>query len=304
MILRLPKRIQAELNTHRSITKSSASARAIPFKRMVERVLEDPCTPISWGRNQKGMQEGEPIHPKEAELCRYTWEGARDEAVRAAQSLHERGIHKQIVNRLIEPFVRTEVVVTATDWGNFFGLRCHPAAEPHFQEAAYAAREAYEKSTPQRLAPGQWHLPFLTEEDNALPLEIKLRASAGRVARVSYLNHEGKRDIDDDMNLFSKLTGTPKHATPLEAVASAMDWPRWYLMECGGRLSYPTVYALREAVVARRRERLCAVEDEEAPRLCELHDEAALGQLTSGNFVGWQQFRKTYEDENIGGLMP
>lgn len=311
-VWKVPRPIQAEINTHRMLTRSSASSRAIPQAKMIKRITENPFIPRVWGINQSGMQASTALEGAEAEAATVEWLRIRDVMIEEAQKFQKRfNLHKQIVNRLTEAWMMTEIIITATDLDNVWGLRCHPAAEPHFEAVARAARTAMDESTPRVLSAGEWHLPFIDfddEVDGTIAPEDLFKVSMARCARVSYLNHDGKRDPASDLALFEKLIGgDPKHAAPSEHVAQALDWPKWYpstveSLATAGPWPMPgTVYDLRERVVAARRER---AEKQRAPTQNHMFDEAALGELQSGNFLGFRQFRKTLENENIGGLMP
>lgn len=226
-VVTYPRCIHSELLTHRTLSRNSASSRAIPVERMIRRVEEDPFVPLYFGRNQRGMRDGGALVGPEAELALAEWLAARDDAVRRAKRLAACGVHKQLANRVVEPWMWITVVVTATDWANFFALRCHPDAEPHFQCIAGMMREAMAASTPQPLEYGQWHLPFVSDEElaeicaggDAVRQRYKL-ISVGRCARVSYETHDGRRDPEEDVKLAERLiAATPRHASPFEHVA-------------------------------------------------------------------------------------
>lgn len=300
-----PRFIHAEFMTHRDRARNAASSRAIPWKRksrqacrvadmppgsvpigidglahydpeaayhywmpncMYARVLTDPVVPVSFGREQKGMQSGDELAGADLDAARAIWLTARDRAVRAANDLAELGVHKSVCNRLTEPFMWITVLYTATEWKNFFRLRCHPAAEKHFQLIAGMIRDAIAASTPRTLAVGDWHLPYLRPEDDALivlaagagdPIELAKRVSAGRCARLSFLTHDGVRDVLEDVRLCEQLINPRTagldddviHASPLEHVAQA----------------------------------------------------AADRRYRSGPFYGWIQFRKDFPNENVEG---
>ena len=55
-IVTFPRIVLAEFNTHRMFSRNSASSRAIPFKRMVKMLEENPFIPIAWQKDHKGMQ--------------------------------------------------------------------------------------------------------------------------------------------------------------------------------------------------------------------------------------------------------
>lgn len=213
--------VLAELNTHRVFSRNSASSRAIPTRTQLLRVLEDPALPVEFGANQRGMQAGEPLAGDELGQAHAAWLRARDAAVDAAQDLLELGVHKQVVNRLLEPFMWHTVIVTATDWEGFWQQRCSPLAQPEITLAATAMRTAFDASTPTPVADRGWHTPYVRPDEADLPVEVRKRISAARCARVSYLTHDGRRDVSADEQLYERLvTADPPHWSPLEHVAT------------------------------------------------------------------------------------
>lgn len=298
-----PRAIHSEIMTHRALTKSSASSRAIPVEKLIQRIIDDPWIPMYIGANQKGMQAGEELSPVARSLATMEWLRARDNAVASARLMIDWGAHKQVVNRLLEPWMHITVIVSGTSWTNFFGLRDHPMAEPHFQHLARAAKEAMASSAPKRLKTGEWHLPLIHDEDReALSVADLVRVSVGRCARVSYLTHDGRRDHAADIELHDRLVvQQPAHAAPAEHVAQALDWPSWYdewpayfVEPLGGGAQ---VSALQDAVIAMRH-------SGQLPQEETLYAEAALAYMRSGNFLGFRQYRKTLPNEHIGGLVP
>ena len=129
--MRYPRMIHSELLTHRMFSRNASSSRAIPIERMIKDVIEDPAMPLFWGAAQKGMSVSTEIENKM--LATRRWLAARDAAVEQARLLHSLGLAKGIVNRVLEPFAHINVIVTATDWANFFALRCHPDAQPEIR---------------------------------------------------------------------------------------------------------------------------------------------------------------------------
>lgn len=220
---RCHRMILAELNTHRTFSRNSASSRAIPFKTQLERVLTDPAIPVSFPAEQSGMQGGEELEDWALAQAKITWLDARDLAVRNAQNLANLGVHKSIVNRLLEPFMWHTVIISSTEWQNFFVQRCSPLAQPEMQHVATAIEIAIAISQPKTLW-GDWHMPYMTDEDLAECHERKLDpryVSAARCARVSYLTHDGVRDLAKDIELYERLVSArPPHASPLEHVAT------------------------------------------------------------------------------------
>ncbi len=214
-----PRFVLAEFNTHRQFSRNSASSRAVPTSKILQRVESDPVVPLEWGRNQKGMSASELLAAEEEELARHAWLEARDCAVAQARKLHELGVHKQIVNRLLEPFLWHTVIVTATEWENFFELRCSPNAQPEIREAALRMREAMRGSAPSIVRSGEWHTPLIQPDELSLDIELRKRVSVARCARVSYLTHEGQREIEKDLELFERLK-RDRHLSPFEHVAT------------------------------------------------------------------------------------
>jgi thymidylate synthase ThyX len=221
-----PRFVHSEFMTHREFSRNSASSRAIPVEKMIERVLKDPAMPVWWGKNQPGMQAREELAGHDLEVVRSIWLHSRDEAVRRAQKLMELGLHKQLANRLIEPWMWITVIASATQMANFFALRCHPDAQPEIAKAAYMMRDAYERSIPRSLSDNEWHLPLVPDRDELLvagyaPETIAL-ISCGRCARVSYLTHDGKRDPVADIDLAARLARSG-HMSPFEHAAQALS---------------------------------------------------------------------------------
>jgi thymidylate synthase ThyX len=280
--LRYPKFIHGEFLTHRVFSRNSSSSRAIPVQRLIQDVIDDPVIPIHWGANQKGMQADKECDER-VEV--YGWGGgtdrtkqnawlqARDNAVKASQAFDKAGYHKQIVNRLIEPWYHINTIVTATEWSNFFALRRHKDAQPEMKALADAIYDAMVNSTPKILEPGEWHTPYFIDDETATVAEALnipkiykakdrnnlvnaiIKVSVARCARVSYLTHDGKQPgIEADLKLYDHLVGSvPLHASPAEHQAT--------------------------------------------PDLIGVYKNEWLNPHLHGNFKGWRQFRKTLSGE-------
>lgn len=234
--VKYPRMVHAEFMTHRVFSRNASSSRAIPIERMIRDVEEDPAMPVAWGTNKPGMQAGDEIPLMSRERAETRWRLAAKQAVHDARALAELDLHKQIVNRLLEPFAHISVVVTATNWDNFFALRCHPDADPTMRAVAEAMRAAIVESTPrdQRGADQIWHLPYTqgsdwdyawalidTPDGGPHPFNTLAMISAARCARVSYLNHDGSDpDIEKDLALAKRLLES-KHMSPFEHQAQA-----------------------------------------------------------------------------------
>ncbi len=259
-----PRFVLAEFNTHRVFSRNSASSRAIPIAKQLRRVLEEPYVPIEFGSNQPGMQAGAALTGEKRDAAEREWLHARDDAVRRvlglvtdpdaisadddlleylgqveeairnrAQSPEWLNVHKQVANRLLEPFMWHTVIVTATEWNNFLNLRCHPDAQPEIRLIAEKMRTAIEASKPDQLGEGEWHLPLVRSEDReqVASIEDLIKVSAGRCARVSYLTHAGERDLNADIELHDRLLESG-HMSPLEhparpLTASELETSEW-----------------------------------------------------------------------------
>lgn len=245
MEVTLPRFVLAEFNTHRQFSRNSASSRAIPVEKRIAAVREYPFVPESFGRNKAGMQATEYVSGTELETAREAWFQAAEDACQYALTLAQLGVHKQLANRLLEPFCWHTIICTATDWANFFAQRCHPDAQPEIRIAAELMRVAMEKSVSRQLNDGQWHLP-LVDSTFGDPFEPEVtdigtagwaKISAARCARVSYLTHDGKRDLNADLILYDRLT-TSGHMSPLEHPARPMTqeelhWFRTQTLDTG-----------------------------------------------------------------------
>ena len=200
-------------------SRNSASSRAVPTNRMVERVLQNPAMPVEWGVNKPGMSASETLTPQLAEEAKAEWLRARDSAVDHVRDLQQLNVHKQVINRIMEPFMWHTVIVTATEWHNFFKLRLAENAQPEIRVAAQHMRAAIDASKPAPIEDGAWHLPLIQEDERSLPIEQLKKISAARCARVSYLTHDGKRDIEKDIELCERLW-SDRHLSPFEHVAT------------------------------------------------------------------------------------
>jgi thymidylate synthase ThyX len=263
-VLEYPRFIHSELMTHRLFSRNASSSRAIPIEKSIQRIKDNPAKPVEWGTAKKGMQAGPAVDDFTASACETLWLQARDNAIEIATTLAGMSIHKQVVNRILEPFSHIGVVLTATEFDNFFSLRCHPDAQPEIRVLADKMRDLYYSNTPTRIGYNQWHLPFIRDDERQSPgnYESKLgspknesvliKASVARCARVSYLTHEKKNPtLDEDVLLHDRLVSS-KHMSPTEHVATPLADPSAW----------------------------------------------------SGNFIGWCQYRKTLKGEHCDNYQP
>lgn len=267
--LTYPRFVHAELMTHRIFSRNSASSRAIPSEKMRRMIQEHPALPVFWGQNQSGMQARSELPQDDTlrrridvgpaivvdvtpyEYVRTRWLEARDAMIRFSDELADLGkvhpdwagigLHKQLCNRLTEPWMPITVLVSATSFANWFHLRDHKDAQPELQIIATEMHYQYLESVPRALQAGEWHMPYIRRPDDIdeanqiidhgdqLPLLLR-KVSVGRCARVSYLTHEGTRDLAKDVELHDKLAATtqsedPGHFSPFEHVAMALGRP-------------------------------------------------------------------------------
>jgi thymidylate synthase ThyX len=237
-LLTYPRFVHAELNTHRVFSRNASSSRAIPIKKMLEAVKTNPAMPVFWGKNQAGMQAKEQlddtifdqfrfIDGKMTPLTRlgaakHDWLVARDLAVAQVEKLEELGLHKQLSNRLLESWMHITVLVTSTDFENFFSLRAHEDAQPELGALAYKMLDLYNASEPQKLDVGEWHIPFGDKMPENAELNTQLKISTARCARTSYLSFDGEMDQDKDFAIHDKLSCSG-HWSPFEHPAQALD---------------------------------------------------------------------------------
>lgn len=232
---RYPRIIHGEVMTHRVFSRNARSSRAVPVAKMLEEIRNTPFVPWHWGKNQKGMQGGaelnEPVEVPDIdcwedviEVRRETaWLEARNRAVEVALGFDEAGYHKQIVNRLTEPFSWIDTLVTSTQWANFLHLRDHKDAEPHFRDLAQMVKEALAGAEMQTLEPGEWHLPWVKpQEERELGCPHKARKiSVARSARISYAPFDGDPSVEKELQRYELLVGSdPLHASPAEHQAT------------------------------------------------------------------------------------
>ncbi len=227
--LRFHRFILAEFNTHRVFSRSAESTRAVPVTTRLEQLKEDPAFPLSWPAEQPGMQGGSELEGndlKDAEQLVYSlYQSVFDKLKKYVESHPDKStrLHKSVLGRYLEPFAFTSVVVTATEWGNFFDLRAHVDAQPEFRHLAYLMRDALENSEPVELDYGSWHIPYLTRNQvSELGQAAALKVSAARCARVSYNNHRNIKELEADFSLFESLASSG-HWSPMEHQATPDD---------------------------------------------------------------------------------
>jgi len=219
----LPKFILAEFNTHRVFSRNFASSRAIPNNKILEYTT---FTPDMWRINQKGMQPTLNTDIKIDKKANKIWEKARRQAKKYSEQLSKIGIAKELCNRLVEPFMYVKGIVTATDFNNFFELRCHADAQREIQLLASQMKTLHKKSKPKER---DFHLPYILDWEikkaNSGKGKITLKdlnnliySSIARCARVSYMPLDNTpNNLNKDLELYKKLIGSkPQHFSPAE----------------------------------------------------------------------------------------
>lgn len=299
-----PRMILAELNTHRMLSRNSASSRAIPFKKMLEQLT---ARPVRFGEANPGMQDKGvdfdkliDVRDLETGCFHYTeaqsaWEQAKTSALEYAQAFYEAGYHKQVYNRLVEPFQMMKTVISGTEWANFFWLRAHNAADPSIEELARVMWEAGRSSAPKLLYPGEWHLPYIEsyradtlrygdtvgpEDFTEYKLEDAIKISCARSAAVSFRNVD--YGLEKSLEVYGRLVGDErKHASAFEHQGTPMKamYGCWGVdAEYGkGAVNVPDMSYTWEQGVS--------------------HADAQ-GSLWSGNLQGFIQYRKLIPGEN------
>lgn len=333
-----PRYLLSEFNTHRLFSRNSASSRAIPPEKQLTRLLDDPFIPHTFWTRAKGMGQDEPLGGDERDRAEEVYLQARTKAMREALCLitdpgtvagvtsnyfvpedglrhliqmvaevvsgdklipsHWLNVSKSTVNRLLEPFMWHTVIVTSTEWENFFTLRCPPGyevdpkfpAEPEIQRTALAMRKVMRASVPNDLTTGEWHAPLveggyvgkIVEESDDFYWP---RVSAGRCARVSFDTHE---NTEEESKSLARAEGLEKsgHMSPFEHVATPFTEAEWKVRD---RMVQT---ALTEADLSYGR-----VEPRVFKQLIEQVE-------FCGNFRGWTQYRKLVpQEENRRGLI-
>jgi len=265
--LEYPRFIHAELMTHRVFSRNSASSRAIPVNKMLETITLNPAKPIHWGKNEAGMQANQELDTNAKIMANALWDTAKINAVKISDKMHQTGVHKQIANRITEPFQHMKVVVTSTEWNNWDWLRYHPDAQPEIKRLAEVMLEAVKESTSLNLKVGEWHVPYYGEgywkHGDSCSVEDALTISASCCAQVSY------RLLDDSIEkarmVYKRLVeSSPVHASPFEHQASP-------IIKRDGSLNLKNdIDSWQEGVTQMDRD----------------------GNLWSGNFQGWIQHRQ------------
>lgn len=284
-----PRFIHGEFMTHRLFSRNAASSRAIPVEAIIKMIEESPAMPVHWGQNQPGMQAAVELCEVDKDFAQYLWKDAAYNAADSARELGKLGLHKQVTNRILEPFQTMKTVMTATCMDNFFWLRNHEDAQPEIKELARLMWEALQAATPVHLKSGWWHTPYFRNgywkpvgndsefglvDDDDNTLQDALAISASCCAQVSY------RRLDDTLEkaqiIYQRLVESkPVHASPFEHQATPI---RPYKMSDKAYLS-----SLNNPADPKGWEKGITHVDRN-------------GEFWSGNFIGFIQHRQLLDD--------
>lgn len=227
-----PRIVHSELMTHRMFSRNAASSRAIPVNKQIKMINANYAVPYKLQKNQKGMQGGEELDEKSKfhTLCK--WINAKNSAIDHVEEMLAYDPHKQICNRILEPFMWMTTIISSTNWNNFFAQRCTDKADPTLRHIAELIRYVVENNKPEPIGVEfdsvyKWHLPFIyhSPDRDELIASYKIddlrKIATARCARVSYMNHEGKYSPEDDLRLFHDNLLNGNHYSPFEHIAKA-----------------------------------------------------------------------------------
>jgi thymidylate synthase ThyX len=299
-----PRPYLAEVNTHRVFSRNSASSRAIPTEKNIERVKSNPYVP-ELRKRVKGMGVGAPLDSNESEAARRIWLNASRHAVDAATMLNALDVDKSRANRLLEPFMWHTAIISSTEWTNFLGLRCPEGdeidydfpAQPEVQQLAILMRMVLRQSVPIEFKSNEWlHLPMVTPEELEALCTVRRvgseqivrkaerdwsLVSSRRLARVSFDRHTDDEPVTLSIDKAGALA-SGGHFSPMEHVAKPLG-PEIVDPRFADRIMVPARVAVELANIAPDKRNTVGVKGSDC---------------WCGNFRGWFQFRKTYEHES------
>lgn len=270
-VIEYPRFILAELNTHRMLGKNSSSSRAIPINTILKAILTNPAMPVHWGKNKSGMQADGELSKFRQKLGKAAWVAGAYLAVSVSWVLSKIGTHKQVANRVTEPYQWMRTVITGTEWENLWWLRNHPDAQPEFKALVEMMQREYESVEPKVLSKGEWHTPFYRDgfwsaveggevDKYGYKLEEALKISVSCAAQTSFRRNDDTLEkavrIYGMLNIGSETE--PMHASPAEHQGTPMG---------------KDIELIEFGVTAKHKQ---------------------LGYM-SGNLAGWIQFRQLFQ---------
>ena len=248
--LMYPRFLHSEMMTHKDFSRSAASSRAIPVKKVLSQVWNQPAMPVYWGINIRGMQAKSELVGWKRNVAINVWVMSGKVACIFAWFLTKVNLHKQIANRILEPWQLMHVTLTTAKLANFFNLRIHGDAQPEIHYLAKLMQNKFISTTPKLLKEGQWHLPWVVPMDYedakklsfsmSLPVEtVLIRISAARSARSSYAVFDSSRSVESDLQTYDRLIlSKPVHASPAEhqVTPDTKTYLKWNHPELAGNM--------------------------------------------------------------------
>jgi thymidylate synthase ThyX len=278
-LVRFPRFLLAQMNTHRVFSRSYRSSRAVGVGSMITEVEESPFIPDGWRRNKRGMQtdDNDCLEGEAAERMSNYYNALRASALQTAKLMQVEGVAKEQINRILEPYSWVTGIISSTETENFFALRCHGDAQSEMRIIAEMMLQSMRGSTPTRLSPGDWHLPFVTDEERELfKVDVLLKVSAGRCARVSYGKEGDVGNVMSSLRLAGRLLDAG-HMSPFEHQAQAMHDETDEYLTPNGSIGLRTYEYLRS----------------------QTKGGIASSVVWVGNFRGWEQYRKMLPNESV-----
>jgi len=277
-----PRMIHSEVLTHKQLSRNCASSRAIPIETMLKEIENDIAVPVHWGKNQSGMQAKEELQGNDLKEVKYIWLEAAKDAIFQSRRLAATGVHKQVANRITEPYQHMKTVMSGTDWKNVFYLRNHKDADPTIALLFRLMQEQWEDAidTFDALDDNEYHTPYVQgyqtlgpwcykdENGRELTHEEALRISASCCAQTSFRKSDSSTDKAD--MVYDRLVNSkPVHASPFEHQGKPMQ-----------KYENPFDASKWE------------------PGITHVNKQ---GELFSGNFRGWIQHRQLIEGNFLPG---
>lgn len=279
-----PRMIHSEVLTHKQLSRNCASSRAIPIETMLKEIENDIAVPVHWGKNQSGMQAKEELQGEALDDAKYLWGLSARNAVKVSRKLAATGVHKQVANRITEPYQHMKTVMSGTDWKNVFYLRNHKDADPTIALLFKQMQELWENTEELAVDTDEFHTPYVeslmtakggviwreyfNENHEIISVEDAIKISASCCAQTSFRKNDSSADKAD--MVYDRLVNSkPVHASPFEHQGKPMqkhenpfDASKW------------------------------------EPGITHVNRQ---GELFSGNFRGWIQHRQLIEGNFLPG---
>lgn len=204
-ILEYPRYIHSQVMTHRIFSRNATSSRAIKLEKMLKGLDKNFVIPKYWGAKQRGMQAYSQIAPHTQSEAIHVWYEAYKNARRSALALDQLGVHQQVVNRLLEPFMIIRVMLTGDDFDNFLKLRTAHDSQPEIQELALKMQDCIKRAPKAKVS--DVHLPYP---------DYTVAQNIAAAAFISY-NNPPSNDVVKCERMLHKLMADG-HESPSEHV--------------------------------------------------------------------------------------